>query len=262
MYFKRGLTTGDDPNQPILFQGNGRIEKRPEERNQFNWNLGYNQYMEPFDAALHFDYHFAHDDWGINVHTFEADWVQPLGAGWTVTPRVRYYSQSGADFYTPFVKVLTVTDPTTGLPVNTPYSLELPKFYSSDQRLSGFGALSGGVTVTKQFAKGVSLETGFEYYTHQGGLKMGGGGEQDFANYDYWVANAALKVNLESIGSPGTSSGYSSHHHQHLNSPAGVMFDHTLDNSGDFMVGYRFMRNEQAGNILHGSLQLARILSH
>ncbi|MEQ1557668.1 MAG: DUF3570 domain-containing protein [Methyloglobulus sp.] len=255
VYFLSGtLNVGDDPNAPILYNtgGGARLEKRPEERNQFNWNLGYNHYLPFFDAALHFDYRFSHDDWGINAHTFEADWVQPLGTGWTATPRIRYYSQSGADFYTPFVKTLAVNDPATGEKVNSPYTREAPEFYSSDQRLSGFGALSGGVTIAKQFGKGVSLETGFEYYTHQGNLKIGGGGEQAFADYDYWVANAALKLNLEAAGAPGSSTGHISHH-QHSNSPAGVMFDHALEKSGDFMVGYRYMRSEQAGNMLLGS---------
>ncbi|MEQ1545860.1 DUF3570 domain-containing protein [Methyloglobulus sp.] len=244
---------GLDPSKPLLSVGGGRLEKRPEERNQFNWNLGYNQYLASFDAALHFDYHFTHDDWGINAHTLEADWVQPLGAGWTVTPRVRYYSQSSADFYTPDVRSITTgNDPITGEKI---YSKPLPKNYSSDQRLSGFGALSGGVTVAKQFAKGVSLETGFEYYTHQGSLELGGGGEQAFADYDYWVANAALKINLAALGSGGSGHGGHSDHvpHHHGNSPSGVMFDHTLNKSGDFMVGYRFMRSEQAGDMLSGS---------
>jgi Protein of unknown function (DUF3570) len=253
--FNAQLEVGQDPNQPILFgsASNARLEKRPEERNQFNWSLGYNQYIAPFDAALHFDYHFARDDWGINAHTFEADWVQPVGSGWTVTPRVRYYSQSGADFYAPFITTVDVFDPARGENVNSPYTRELPKFYSSDQRLSGFGALSGGVTVAKQFAKGVSLETGFEYYTHQGSLKIGGGGEQAFADYDYWVANAALKVNLETLSAPGNHSIHTGKHNHGTKSPAGVMFDHTLEKSGDFMAGYRFMRNEQAGDMLHGS---------
>jgi len=256
-----------DLSQPLLFIGQqARIEIRPDERNQFNWNLGYNQYIAPLDAALHFDYRFAHDDWGINAHTFEADWAQPIGSGWTVTPRVRYYSQSGADFYTPFLTILTTGYDTPALDSNGDAILDgdgnpvtnhidttkVPKYYSSDQRLSGFGALSGGVTVAKQFAKGVSLETGFEYYTHQGSLKIGGGGEQDFANYDYWVANAALKINLESIGAPGGHTGHSNHHHA-SNAPAGVMFDHALEKFGDVMVGYRFMRSEQAGNMLLGS---------
>jgi hypothetical protein len=241
-----------NPGQDLYFSNEvyARIEKRPDERNQFNWNLGYNQFIEPLDAALHFDYHFAHDDWGINAHTFEADWVQPLGAGWTVTPRIRYYSQSRADFYWPyFVELFTV-----GADGETTQTQFMPKHYSSDQRLSGFGALSGGITVSKQFAKGVGLEAGFEYYSHQGGLKLGGGGEQDFADFDYWVANAALKVDLAAVGT-GLSSHPQSHRHHasHGTLPAGLMFAHTLDKSGDFMVGYRFQRSEQAGNMLLGS---------
>ena len=222
------------------------LEVRPDERNLFNWHLGYNRYIEPFDAALHFNYHFAHDDWGIQAHTFEGDWVQPLGAGWTVTPHVRYYSQSAADFYTN-TGIFLISD-------NGELTREFPKFYSSDQRLSVFGTLSGGVTVEKQFTKGISLETGFEYYTHQGSLKIGSGGEQDFADFDYWVANAALKVNLGALNAGGGShDGHGEHHHHHSNSPAGVMFDHTLPKAGDFMGGYRFMRNEQAGDMLFGS---------
>ncbi len=169
----------------------------------WQWSTGWVQYVEPLDAALHFDYSFAHDDWGINAHTFEADWVQPLGAGWTITPRIRYYTQSAADFYgTSFLGVakrFTIT-PTQVIPDPTGLRINTPENFSSDQRLSGYGALSGGVTVEKQFAKGISLQTGFEYYTHQGSLKLGGGGEDSFADYDYWVANAALKLNLSSIG--------------------------------------------------------------
>ncbi|MEQ1485494.1 DUF3570 domain-containing protein [Methyloglobulus sp.] len=250
------LTTAEPLQEPIVGIANSRMEVRPDERNQFNWNAGYVQYIEPLDAALHFDYHFTHDDWDINAHTFEADWVQPLGAGWTVTPRVRYYSQSNADFYTPYVQTVEVLDDETGLPVASKLNRSIPTNYSSDHRLSGFGTLSGGVTVNKQFTKGIQLEAGIEYYSHAGNLKLGGGGEQDFADYDYFSANAALKVNLSAVGSGGGSShnGYSGHEHHHSsNAPAGVMYDHSLDKSGDIMFGYRFMRNEQAGDMLNGS---------
>jgi hypothetical protein len=239
------------PNIPGFYETspNSRalLEVRPNERNQFNWHLSYNRYVESLDAALHFNYHFFHDDWGIQAHTFEGDWVQPLGAGWTVTPRIRYYSQSAADFYTTGIFASQYKYDDQG-------RLIMPRtFFSSDQRLSGFGTLSGGVTVAKQFSKGICLETGFEYYTHQGSLKIGGGGEQAFADYDYWVANAALKVKLDALNAPGSGhAGHDSHHH-HSNAPAGVMFDHTLPKAGDFMVGYRFMRNEQAGDMLFGA---------
>jgi Protein of unknown function (DUF3570) len=236
-------STDNSFSQPVSFFG--RLENRPDERNQFNWHWGYNQYIESLDAALHFNYYFGHDSWDIHAHTFEADWVQSLGEGWTLTPRIRYYSQSAADFYAPYF--VSVYDATTFEPIN-----KIPDYYSSDQRLSGFGTLSGGVTVEKQFAKGVSLQTGFEYYTHQGGLKLGGGGEQDFADFDYWVANAALKVNLAALGMPGGHAGHSDSHHHVTNSPAGVQFDHVLPKAGDFMVGYRYMRNVQSGDFRLG----------
>ncbi len=230
------------------------LESRPGERNLFTWHIGYDRFIEPLNAVIHADYSFAHDDWGINAHTFEADWVQPLTAGWTVTPRIRYYSQSAADFYTHLI--YSIGEPVYDNQGNISrfnITKPFPMYYSSHQRLSGFGALSGGVTIAKQFSKGVSLETGIEYYTHQGGLKIGGGGEDKFADYDFWVANAALKVKLDALNAPGSN--YERHrgHSHHSGSPAGVMFDHTLPEAGDFMVGYRFMRNEQAGDMLRGS---------
>ncbi|MEQ1559005.1 MAG: DUF3570 domain-containing protein [Methyloglobulus sp.] len=225
------------------------IEQRPDERNQLNWNLRYAQYIAPLDAAAHLGYSFHGDDWGTNAHTFEADWVQPLGNGWVISPRVRYYSQDAADFYHPY---LVIRDPTGGLTKNS-----FPASFSSDQRLSGYGSLSGGVTVSKQFAKGVSLETGFEYYSHAGALKLGGGGEGDYADFNYYVANAALKVNLsalgQSIGNSGNKSEHNDHAHHRNTAPAGVLFSHMLDKADSFMVGYRYMRNQDAGNMLHGT---------
>ena len=225
------------------------LERRPDIRNQ--WNVGgrYVQFINALDAALHFDYRFAADDWGIHAHTFEADWVQPLGNGWTITPRVRYYSQDGADFYRPY---LVVNQATTG---SNDY-LKLPANYSSDQRLSAYGALSGGISMSKRFAKGVTLETGFEYYSHSGSLKIGGGGEGDYSNFDYFVANASLKVNLSalSFGGGAGDSGHHAHNHDHGGPiPAGVMFAHMMDKPGAFMVGYRYMYSTQAGKMLHGS---------
>jgi Protein of unknown function (DUF3570) len=245
------LDSKSDLGDYVVYQGTTLLEQRPEQRNLWQWQTGWVQYVEPLNAALHFDYSFAHDDWGINAHTFEADWVQPLGWGWTVTPRIRYYSQSAADFYSPYflasgkAKVRDGHKP----PISYEEGVNAPDNFSSDQRLSGFGTLSGGVTVSKQFAKGLTLETGFEYYTHQGSLKLGGGGEGSFADYDYWVANAALKVNLSAIGQ-STSNGGHLHHISHPNVPAGVMFGHTLSKAGDMMAGYRYMRNWQMGGFL------------
>jgi Protein of unknown function (DUF3570)/Domain of unknown function (DUF4266) len=240
------------PDGIVLIRGGAFIEQRPDVRNQWHWNARWAQYVEPLDAALHLDYQFANDDWGINARTFAADWVQPLGAGWTVTPRIRYYSQEAADFYAPFFVRKPFLDGSNGEITAEELLASNPKYFSSDQRLSAYGTLSGGLTLSKQFAKGIGIEAEVEYYTHQGKLKLGGG-EGSFADFDYWVANAALKVQLDALGGKNDGNGETHNHHEdHANVPAGVLFGHTLAKAGDTMVGYRYMHSRQAGDFLQG----------
>lgn len=296
----------DGQTSPIFGDVRALIEQRPNIRNQWALSTKYIQHITPLDAALHLTYKFSTDDWGINTNTFSANWVQPLPNGWTITPRIRYYSQDAASFYQPFLisqqkfssrafdnlgreiwvdtlnpEIEYVRDEnfnlidTEGNPVDEfavnvqpkriPFDSEqLPENFSSDYRLAGFGSLSGGVTLSKQFARGVTLEAGFEYYTRASALKLGNGGGNSFADFDYYLANAALTLNLGAMNLPG-SGGREHHHHQHdkhegattfhlaHNQPAGLMFGHMLDRAGDFMVGYRFMYSRMAGKMLHGS---------
>ena len=55
--------------------------------------------------------------------------------------------------------------------------------------------MSGGLTVSERFAKGVELEAVSSIH-HQGDLKLGGGGEGDFADFDDFLVNAGLRVVL------------------------------------------------------------------
>jgi len=277
----------------------GLLEQRPNQRDQWTENLRYVQHIDGLDAAVHIDYRFFHDDWAINAHTLEANWIQPVGDGWSVTPKVRYYSQSAASFYTPYLVsnqgltqnsvdtngrpiLVSADSPNNGQvyfrdadynlvdakgkivneavinPVNktVPFdSSKLPANYSSDQRLSGFGALSGGLTVSKKFAKGITFEASAEYYTHAGSLKLGGGGEGSYADYNAYMVNGVLKVDLSALSLPG--SGHAGHSHHSSHAPAGVMFDHMLGKSGDTMVGARYMRDTQGGNLLQGSTKVS-----
>ncbi len=292
------------PDASITGEVRALLEQRPDTRNQFTFKTKYVQYIEPVDAALHLNYQFSHDDWGVNAHTFEANWVQPMGGGWTITPRIRYYSQESADFYHPFLisqqpfnqPVIDdsgrevwvdadnpnngteyfrdenfnlvdadgnpVDESTTNVQQKTTQfdAKKLPKNFSSDHRLSGYGALSGGVTIAKQLAKGVMLEAGFEYYTHAGSLKIGGNGENRFADFDYFVANAAIKIDLAALSFGGSNFKHLKHidhngHHQHNHhaAPAGVMFAHMMPETGDFMVGYRYKYGRKGGDTLHGT---------
>lgn len=250
------------PGQSLLFT---RYDNRPRSRDQITWNIGYNRYFDFFDAALQLDYSFFHDDWEINAHTVDVSWGQAVGTGWIITPRVRYYSQTAADFYRPFF--ILEQEPLSGSDfLNTisgdPSLLITPNRFSSDHRLSGFGALSGGLTISKEFAKGIGLETGFEYYSHKGSLKLGGNGESDFADFNYFQVYAGLNVDLSSIALSRTNHlaatglkrmGHEGHFNHSGHAPAGVMFSHMLLNPGDFMVGYRYRYGRQAGNTLDGT---------
>ncbi|MCE7914425.1 MAG: DUF3570 domain-containing protein [Nitrosomonas sp. PRO4] len=291
-------------NQTIPIAGDLRalIEQRPDIRNQVAINTKYVQYVGTFDAALHLGYRLSVDDWGINTHTFDANWVQPIGSGWTLTPRIRYYSQDGASFYQPYLfsqqtyrrnevdslgrkiwvdgknptvqyfgdSISNLVDqngnPVDGFLVNAQPKTtlfdagKLPDNFSSDHRLAGFGALSGGVTISKMLGKGVALEAGFEYYTRASSMQIGSG-NNSFADFDYYVANAALKLDMEKVDftRPSTSTSsfhqheYSAKYHKHEVPPAGVMFGHMLNKPGDFMVGYRFMLGRSDGHMMHGT---------
>ncbi|MEQ1617121.1 MAG: DUF3570 domain-containing protein [Terricaulis sp.] len=247
--FLPGVELGEE----ILHNGSGGafLEVRPPERNLVTAHLGLAYYVEPFDAALHIDYSYAHDDWDIDAHTLRAEWAQPLGENWLVTPSVRYYSQSAAGFYTTGI-FQTVDE-------NRDIVLAYPQYFSSDTRLSAFGTLSGGLTVSNEIFEGVSVEASFEYFTHRGDLSLGGGGEEDFADYDYWTLGAALKLTPEAIagraghGGHQGHNGHTEHRSHHAGTPAGVMLDHALAEAGDYMVGYTHTRGTQGGDILSGA---------
>ncbi len=94
-------------------------EERPDTRNGQTFDLRYVRQVGRHEAALHAGYRYYRDDWGIHSHTVELQWVQPLARGWTLTPSVRWYAQSQADFYAPWITsrqglLNPVTDPQLG----------------------------------------------------------------------------------------------------------------------------------------------------
>lgn len=210
-------------------------ENRPRERNQGSINIGLSQHFPEVEGSLNADYRFFADTWNITSHTFELKWYQPIGHGIMITPNIRYYSQSAADFFAPYF-----------------LAPRADGYYSSDFRLSAYGAVSGGITFTKSFTKGISLQAGFEYYTHQGNLKLGGGGENPYADYNYYVVTGGLNFNLSS---PGFT--FVDHHHHHHHgvgeAPAGVMYAHLMEGENDLMLGYRYFYSNQGGSMFNGT---------
>jgi len=209
-------------------------EVRPDRRNEWSIATGINHHFDSLNASLHFDYRYFWDNWDIQSHTFELTWYQDLPFGITITPNIRYYSQTSAFFYRPFF----LTPRADGK-------------YSSDYRLSGFGKISGGLTITKQFVKGLWLDAGFEYSTHKGALKLGGNGEKHFSDIDSYIIHAGLHMALADFGK-NMGAAYSHHeHHGHpgMHPPAGVMFAHMLNKANDFMVSYNYAYSNNSNEI-------------
>jgi hypothetical protein len=204
--YKATVLAFDDPAQFIDSTGlrtvvvKGTLEQRPHERAQWAWDTRYVQHIDALDAALHLDYRLYHDDWSITAHTLDAQWYQSLGSGWTLTPGVRYYSQTAALFYKPFFYFRQA------FPILLPRNPELPPKldhsqirianFSSDERLSGFGTLSESLALSHPFLNFATLEIGAEYARQAGSLKLGGRGEGRYADFNSLSGYLTLNFDL------------------------------------------------------------------
>ncbi|GJM13047.1 MAG: hypothetical protein DHS20C12_14500 [Pseudohongiella sp.] len=104
---------------------------RPDAKTQIALSNAYRRFFVSANAALHANYRYYHDDFGISSHTTDLSWHQNIGRQFQVVPSLRYYSQSAADFFTNVDDFLTPNS----------------EYQSSDYRLAAFGAISGGVSV-------------------------------------------------------------------------------------------------------------------
>lgn len=198
--YKAVIFAFDDPDEPVDNSGlkyiaiKGSLEQRPDVRSQWAANLRFTQHLARTDGGLHLNYRFYRDSWGIRSHTLEASLDQPLGGGWMITPDVRYYSQTAADFYAPFFLFNEAYPAHPGGPLDRD---QIPlKYFSSDERLSAFGAVSGSLALRKSLGHGVALDLSYEYYLHKGSLKLGGGGEPSYADFHSSLMTAGLSMDL------------------------------------------------------------------
>lgn len=168
----------DPYKQVYVLDSNQAVqERRPDERNQWNLLARWVQYFPAPRGALHLDYRYSSDDWGVHAHTLEASWVQPLSGGWRITPTLRYYSQDQADFYQSYFQSLPEDGP-----------------YSSDYRLAGFGALSGGLRLSKRVFGEGQINASIELYDRQSRFKLGDHEDSSYADYTFAVYGLSLNL--------------------------------------------------------------------
>ena len=137
------------------------LDTRPDRRRVLAWLTRLNHHFASHDSTLQLGYRLLHDSFGDDAHTFEVAWVQPLPRGFTLTPSLRYTTQSAADFY---------FDPPF------PRGFRRGASYTADTRLSAFGAITAGLKVSVELAQGWTVDVKWQGYRQRSSWRLGGGG--------------------------------------------------------------------------------------
>ena len=149
-------------------------DNRPRERGAVTALARWNHHFDDngTDGTVHLSYRYYSDTFGIRASTFDAEYVQPVFKGWTVTPLLRLYTQSEADFYVA-VGSAEKADPTkpTTPPANAVY-------YSEDQRMSAYGAVTYGVKLSKEINKEWLVDVKYEQYEQRARWSLYGNGDK------------------------------------------------------------------------------------
>jgi hypothetical protein len=152
--FAHGSGYFSDPYKPL--------DKRPDARDETTFLLRYNKFFTDADAALRVSYRYYKDSWALDGHTLDAAWEQSLPNDFVLTPSLRFYSQSKADFY---------VDPPFGA------GFYPGRNYSADARLSSFGAWDVGLKLGLPEFYGWRGEVKFEFYRQKNNWALGSGAE-------------------------------------------------------------------------------------
>lgn len=137
------------------------IDARPDHRRTLAWLTRYNHHFPGPDATARVTYRYLRDSFGSDAHTVEVAWVQPLRDGLSITPGIRYTTQSAADFY---------FDPPF------PQGFVHGSLYSADTRLSAFGAITPAVRFDADLRGGWHADLKLEWYRQRAAWHLGGGG--------------------------------------------------------------------------------------
>ena len=189
--FMVGVTqvmTPRDIAQAVLSYARGRgyfsmpykyVDSRPDRHNQHSALLRWNHRLARLDGTSRSSYRYFSDTYGIRAHTLLQEFAHELAGGWTLTPSMRYHTQSAADFYFD-----PVYDPDFGPPFPPGFDFSQPRDMTADQRLSAFGALTLGLKVEKQLGEHSSVEVKLERYRQRGAWRLFGSGSPGLEDFE------------------------------------------------------------------------------
>jgi hypothetical protein len=160
------LTVADSGNlivNPDANNADGQFlywyETRPEKRlkNSFFVQAKYT----PGEDVIDVSYRYMSDDWGIKSSTVDARYRWEISAGWYLEPHWRWYTQSAADFYRPFLQV--------GIDTDASAQTALIEHASADPRLAEFDAQTMGFKIGKVFSDESEIALRLESYKQTSG---------------------------------------------------------------------------------------------
>lgn len=140
---------------PVTFS-----ENRPDEKDKVVLFVGLNRSFEAWHGALDGSYRFYHDGFGIDSHTLSLEWLQKISDRWILSPSVRLYRQTAADFYYPQLDGTTI-DPEVNPVGQAPY-------YSSDFRLAAMDTVNLGLKLVWRATDWLSVDASYERYLMHG----------------------------------------------------------------------------------------------
>ncbi|MEI6848146.1 MAG: DUF3570 domain-containing protein [Chlorobiaceae bacterium] len=179
--FSRGRGYFSDPykeNEGDIF------DPRPNKREITTLMTRWNHHFDSSDGTARMGYRYYTDSYDITAHTFTAEYVQPVPYGFTITPLLRYSSQSAAYFYIPKASF-------------DPFAADLPaKPYSYDERLSAFGAITFGIKAEKKLGTGWIADLKYEQYKQRSGWCLTGNGDSELKPFRFTSVQVGLSRQL------------------------------------------------------------------
>jgi hypothetical protein len=167
-----------DPYKMVLVPTGLISDTRPDSRNAKTLSARYRYFVDAADAAMHVDYRFYDDSWSVRSHTIEMAWHQNLPAGFQLIPNLRAYSQTAAYFYESFYS-----------------ESRSDGFYSTDYRLSEYGAITTGVKLLKSFDSW-SLTASYQQYASGGSTFLASETNENPALLDFKFVTVGFNVSF------------------------------------------------------------------
>lgn len=148
------------------------FDSRPNSRNTAIALVRWNHYMTDLDLAARSSYRYYSDTFGVKSHTLGLELAKTLGK-WTITPGVRYYQQSAANFYfDPKFNSQGGYDQLATIQT----AASITGYKSADQRLSAFGASTLSLKVAYAFTPNTEVDVKVDNYRQSAALRISGTG--------------------------------------------------------------------------------------